>query len=136
MLVLLLTCLLLVAAGSVLSRVLERQTSAMADSLVADGLHARKIAQIAKLNAPGPNAILQQGRLVGEAGGVIWDPVNRSVHFRHIRLDPAFQWGHPFEFRSRPLELDTFDIVPESGNGGVQPIVRLSRVVCHWSGTD
>ena len=133
MLALLLTCLLLLAAGSVLSRILERQTAAMADGSVADGLHARQIAQIAKLNASGLNVIRQQGRQVGEAGGEVWDPLNRSVRFREIRLNPTFNWSNSFEYHSRPLELDTFDIVPEAGNGGVQKIIRLSHVVCHWA---
>ncbi len=133
-LALLLTCLLLVAAGSVLSRVLERQTASMADGQVADGLHARQVAQVAKLNASGLNVIVQQGHQVGEAGGAVWDPLNRSVRFREIRLTPTFNWSNSFEFHSRPLELDTFDIVPESGNGGAQKIIRLSHVVCHWAG--
>ncbi|HTH49457.1 MAG TPA: hypothetical protein VMB21_18210 [Candidatus Limnocylindria bacterium] len=134
MLVLLLTCLLLVSAGSVLSRTLERQTTCVADGAMTAVIHERQAARLSVLTAPGTDVIRQGGRSVGEAGGVTWDAAARKVRFQQIRLREGFQWDSPFEFRSRRLELDTFEIATDAGTGDPQQISRLAHVVCRQAG--
>lgn len=132
MLALLLTCLLLVSAGSVLSRALERQTTCVADGNLTAELQARQLARASEMIPPGTDVIQQDGRAVGEGLGATWDSVKQCVRFQQLRVKEGFRWESAFEFRSRRLELDTFDIATEAGTGDPQNIRNLSRVVCHW----